>query len=86
MEKTTITLELDSDVYEVIRARAQAKRRAPEREAKYILMRAATGQDVESVPGVGTIDSLKYLQSRFADVGWDPSWLERNSTERPLDR
>ena len=38
MEKTTITLELDSDVYEVIRARAQAKRRAPEREAKYILM------------------------------------------------
>lgn len=85
MEKTTLTLDIDNDVYEVIRARAQAKRRAPEREAKYILMRAATGQGVEPLAGVQTIDSLDYLQSRFAEVGWDPSWLERNAADGSPD-
>jgi len=85
VEKTTLTLEIDNDVYEVIRARAQVKRRPPEREAKYILMRAATGQNVEPLAGVRTIDSLDYLQSRFAEVGWDASWLERNAAERSTD-
>lgn len=79
MGKRTLTLELDDDVYDVISARAAAKRRKPEREAKYILMRVATGQEIEQLPGVEILSSVDYLRGRFATVEWDPSWLERNA-------
>lgn len=65
MQRVSVMVDIDWDIFETIERLAESSRRTTIEELQYIIGQAAVGQPVDPRPGVRKIGMVRYIRNRM---------------------